>query len=216
QNKSLGIIFNNARKLKKLTEDILDVTKIEADRLNLNKEIFIVKDVVQSTIKEIKEGLDYNKKIKFDLQFKNIDPGFTLIADQNRISQVISNLISNSIKFISKKEKEEGQENDNSDGIISIQIEKIDTVMMDNDKNSNIGKIIFNIRDNGHGIDSDIYPRLFTKFSSKSFQGTGLGLYICKNIVEAHGGNIWAENNKDGKGATFSFSLPLMIYKNPS
>ncbi|MGN6613725.1 MAG: histidine kinase dimerization/phospho-acceptor domain-containing protein, partial [Candidatus Nitrosocosmicus sp.] len=142
QNKSLGIIFNNARKLKKLTEDILDVTKIEADRLNLNKEIFIVKDVVQSTIKEIKEGLDYNKKIKFDLQFKNIDPGFTLIADQNRISQVISNLISNSIKFISKKERE-GQENDHSDGIISIQIEKIDPVMMNNDKNSKIGKIIF-------------------------------------------------------------------------
>ena len=214
QNKSLGIIFNNARKLKKLTEDILDVTKIEADKLNLNKEIFIVKDLVQSTIKEINEGFDYNKKIKFDLQFKNIDPNFTLIADQNRISQVISNLINNSIKFISKKEKEEGQENDHSDGIISIQIEKIDIVMMDDDKNSNIGKIIFNIKDNGHGIDSEIYPRLFTKFSSKSFQGTGLGLYICKNIVEAHGGNIWAENNKDGKGATFSFSLPLMIYKN--
>ncbi|MGN6624492.1 MAG: histidine kinase dimerization/phospho-acceptor domain-containing protein, partial [Candidatus Nitrosocosmicus sp.] len=85
QNKSLGIIFNNARKLKKLTEDILDVTKIEADSLNLNKEIFIVKDLVQSTIKEIKEGLDYNKKIKFDVQFKNIDHSFTLVADQNRI-----------------------------------------------------------------------------------------------------------------------------------
>jgi len=69
--------------------------------------------------------------------------------------------------------------------------------------------MIITVKDNGKGIDSEIFPRLFTKFTSKSFQGTGLGLYICKSIVEAHGGKIWAENNKDGKGATFSFILPL-------
>ncbi|HXX95958.1 MAG TPA: ATP-binding protein [Candidatus Bathyarchaeia archaeon] len=55
---------------------------------------------------------------------------------------------------------------------------------------------------------ADIVPRLFSKFASKSFQGTGLGLFISKSIVEGHGGKIWAENNSDGKGATFTFSLP--------
>ncbi|HYO06520.1 MAG TPA: HAMP domain-containing sensor histidine kinase, partial [Phototrophicaceae bacterium] len=65
------------------------------------------------------------------------------------------------------------------------------------------------IKDNGEGIDKEILPRLFTKFVSKSFQGTGLGLYISKSIVEAHGGQIWAENNVDGKGATFRFELPI-------
>ena len=71
-------------------------------------------------------------------------------------------------------------------------------------------KIIISIKDNGTGIDSEIYPRLFTKFASKSFQGTGLGLFISKNIIEAHGGKIWAKNNEDGNGATFSFSLPII------
>ena len=64
--------------------------------------------------------------------------------------------------------------------------------------------------DTGEGIDPQIMPRLFTKFATKSHAGgTGLGLFICKGIVEAHGGKIWAENNKDGKGAIFSFTLPL-------
>jgi signal transduction histidine kinase len=70
--------------------------------------------------------------------------------------------------------------------------------------------VTVSIKDTGSGIDPEIMPRLFTKFSSKSFKGTGLGLYISKSIVEAHGGRIWAENNVDGKGATFSFSLQLL------
>ena len=76
-----------------------------------------------------------------------------------------------------------------------------------NSSNNNV--IVISIKDNGVGIDNDILSLLFKKFISKSFQGTGLGLYICKNIIEAHGGKIWAKNNDDGKGATFSFSLPL-------
>ena len=75
---------------------------------------------------------------------------------------------------------------------------------------SNNTMVVIIIKDNGIGIDEKILPMLFTKFASKSFQGTGLGLYICKNIVEAHGGKIWAKNNEDGKGATFEFSLPLV------
>jgi signal transduction histidine kinase len=79
------------------------------------------------------------------------------------------------------------------------------------DKNSNTHDVaIISVCDSGSGVDPEIMPRLFTKFSSKSFSGTGLGLYICKNIIEAHGGRIWAENNKEAKGAIFSFTLPLV------
>ena len=76
---------------------------------------------------------------------------------------------------------------------------------------SNNGMVVISIKDNGKGIDWEILPRLFTKFASKSFQGTGLGLYISKNIIKAHGGTIWAENNRGGKGATFSFQFTLAI-----
>ena len=70
--------------------------------------------------------------------------------------------------------------------------------------------VVVTIKDTGIGIDPEILPRLFTKFATKSQSGTGLGLFICKSIIEAHGGRIWAENNKDGEGgATFAFSLPL-------
>ena len=70
-------------------------------------------------------------------------------------------------------------------------------------------EVLVSVTDTGSGINSEIFGRLFSKFASKSYQGTGLGLFICKSIVEAHGGKIWAENNSDGKGATFSFSLPI-------
>jgi signal transduction histidine kinase len=69
--------------------------------------------------------------------------------------------------------------------------------------------IVISVKDSGIGIDEEILPRLFTKFASKSKKGTGLGLYICKNIIEAHGGRIWGENNKESPGATFSFTLPI-------
>ena len=70
-------------------------------------------------------------------------------------------------------------------------------------------QILLSIKDNGTGISHEIFPRLFSKYVSKSNIGTGLGLYISKSIIEAHGGKIWAQNNEDGKGAAFSFSLPL-------
>ncbi|HEY0580200.1 MAG TPA: HAMP domain-containing sensor histidine kinase, partial [Candidatus Nitrosocosmicus sp.] len=114
----------------------------------------------------------------------------SIFADKNRINQVISNLLSNAIKFTNR-------------GTIDIIIEKQDSE----------NNVFINIKDTGFGIDSSILPKLFSKFATKSKEGggTGLGLYISKNIVEAHGGHIWAENNKDGKGATFGFSLPVVI-----
>jgi len=195
----IDIVIKNTNRLKSLAEDILDVTRIEGNKLILKKKTVCIWDLLHSIIKEFEHNLENNnnnKNIKFRLHFKNIDlNSVNVFADKNRLSQVISNLINNSIKFI-PKENEHGV----VDEIIDIMIEKGKTTG---------NNLIVSIKDSGKGIDPEIYPRLFTKFASKSFQGTGLGLYISKNIVEAHGGKIWAKNNEDGKGATFSFSLPL-------
>jgi signal transduction histidine kinase len=111
-------------------------------------------------------------------------------ADRIRLYQVLANLLSNAIKFTQK-------------GTISISTD------IRSNMNSNIDEVTIRIRDTGAGIHPEILPRLFTKFATRSDRGTGLGLFISKGIVEAHGGRIWAENNSDGKGATFSFTLPL-------
>ncbi|MGB6527916.1 MAG: HAMP domain-containing sensor histidine kinase [Candidatus Nitrosopolaris sp.] len=112
-----------------------------------------------------------------------------LRADKERLTQVISNLLDNAIKFKNR-------------GMISIIIDK-------KVKSSNGQEVTISVKDTGSGIHPDILPRLFSKFVSKSFQGTGLGLFISKSIIEAHGCKVWAENNLDGKGATFTFSLPI-------
>ena len=114
---------------------------------------------------------------------------FLIEADKVRISQVISNLLRNALKFT------------NEGDLINVTIDTKD--------NGIKREVIVRISDTGSGIDPKIYPKLFTKFASKSDIGVGLGLFICKSIIEAHGGKIWAENNTDGKGATFSFSLPV-------
>ena len=103
-------------------------------------------------------------------------------ADKGRIYQVIYNLLANSVKFT-------------QEGYIRLAVEK------------NSHDIVVSVTDTGKGIDSDIMTRLFTKFSTKSETGTGLGLFICKSIIEAHGGKIWAKNNLDGKGSTFGFTI---------
>jgi signal transduction histidine kinase len=123
----------------------------------------------------------------------------TVFADKNRISQVLSNLIGNSVKFI------------DSEGKISVTVEKKEDDKSNhvNIRTKNKDMIFVTVKDNGKGIDEEIMPKLFTKFVTKSFQGTGLGLYISKKIIQAHGGSLSAENNLDGKGATFYFSLPL-------
>jgi two-component system, OmpR family, sensor histidine kinase VicK len=200
----LDILIKNAKRLKELTEDILDVTKIEGNSLNLNKNAFNIVDLLQSLIKEFEHSVEDNKKIKFEIHFKNVDSNTIVFADRNRIIQVISNLIDNSIKFITMKDE---------NGIISINIEQTKLNSKENvSSNSFIDGVMISIKDNGKGIDPEIFPRLFTKFASKSFYGTGLGLYIAKKIVEAHCGKIWAYNNQDSEsGATFSFVLPLAM-----
>jgi two-component system sensor histidine kinase VicK len=192
-------ILRNAKRLQRLAEAILDVTRIESNTLKICKErldlndlvLNALDDIVISTREEEKlKGGGYNNRRKI-LYKATKEVEIIIEADRIRLSQVISNLLDNAIKFT----KEEGT--------ISIVVEK------KKDNNNNKEVVIVSIKDTGFGIDSNILPRLFEKFVSKSSKGTGLGLFISKSIIETHGGKIWAENNSDGKGATFAFSLPI-------
>jgi two-component system sensor histidine kinase VicK len=197
QQELLDITIRNAKRLQRLTDDILDVTKIESKSLNLNKEFFNLNDIITNAIEDIIAKIakksHHANLIKLAYQPHDI----FIEADKARITQVVSNILSNAVKFTETKINEEER------GIINISAERVD------------GQAIVSIKDTGAGIDPEIMPRLFEKFASKSYQGTGLGLYISKSIVEAHGGKIWAENNIDNKdckgagGATFRFSLPI-------
>ena len=187
QLRLLDVISRNAKRLQNLTENILDVTKIESDRLKINRKIFNLNDTVTNLLADYKKEEQSKTFRKIKLFFSgNNDKSTTIYGDKERITQVISNLLSNAIKFT-----DEG-------GEISLHIKR-DTQ-----------HVIVSVRDNGQGIAPEIYPRLFTKFATNSVVGTGLGLYISKNIIEAHGGRMWAENNLDGKGASFSFVLPIL------
>ena len=177
--KMMEVIIRNARRLKQLQEDILDVTKIEGHMLNLEKTEFSLNEVITEAIEDLKHDSKSDVSVVF-----NPREELVLSADRMRISQVIANLLSNAIKFT-----ESG------------------TVLVELGRDSSRKEAIVKLKDTGEGIDPKIIPRLFTKFASKS--GTGLGLYISRSIVEAHGGSIWAENNADGKGATFYVRLPL-------
>jgi signal transduction histidine kinase len=198
QAKLLEVINRNAKRLHRLTEDILDVTKIESRSLNLNKEQFNLNEVITNAIEDLttkKVPSPSSPTIKL---FNGLQPqDISVYADKGRINQVVSNLLDNAIKFTKAEDN------------ITVMIKKEGAEGQA--QNNNNEQVIVSIKDTGTGIDPEILPRLFTKFVTKSQTGgTGLGLFICKGIVEAHGGRMWAENNKDGeKGATFYFTLPL-------
>ena len=172
-----------------LADDILDVTKIESSSLRLKKETFDFKELITLIINEYNKIIEKsNKNIKLVYISKEEQNNNSILiqADRGRISQVVLNLLSNALKFT-----EEG------------------TIVITSEIKDDQNVLVVSVNDTGAGIDFEIMPQLFTKFASKSFAGTGLGLYICKNIIEAHGGKMWAKNNSDGKGSTFSFSLPI-------
>ena len=194
EDELIEIIQRNAKRLQTLIGNILDVTRIESQTLILNKERFDISKLISSVIEDYK---DRTKDSNIELVNKNnnnSDPIF-VEADRDRIIQVLSNLLSNAIKFTNQ-------------GEISITLnEKI----YDNNEEDRKKEVIVSITDTGSGIDSEIFTRLFSKFASKSYQGIGLGLFICKSIIQAHGGRIWAENNDingNKSGATITFSLP--------
>jgi two-component system sensor histidine kinase VicK len=191
----LDAIIRNAKRLKQLTDDIFNVTKIESHSLNLNKEQFDLNEQIEAVINDKKNQINirYNNnaiKLIFEVEVKE-GKGVSIKADKVRIQEVISNLLNNAIKFT-------------NEGTIYIRTEKKKT-----DKGGEV--IIVKVKDTGIGMPSNILPNLFPKFATGSpfKRGIGLGLFISKSIVEAHGGKIWAQNNPDGIGATFYFSLPL-------
>jgi signal transduction histidine kinase len=192
KDEALSKIMKNAKRLQSLTEDILDVTRIESQTLKLNKTRFDLRDTAANVLDDYRNTVQAGKDLKY-LLLDADKPAFVL-ADKERISQVLSNLVSNALKFTKS-------------GIICASIEE--EFRPDEKEEKKKKELVVSIKDTGTGIDSDIMPHLFTKFVSKSPVGTGLGLFISKSIVQAHGGRIWAENNHDGKGATFRFSLPI-------
>jgi two-component system sensor histidine kinase VicK len=191
----LEVTIRNAKRLMQLTNDILDVTKIEGKSLDLKNQKFNLNDVVINVMNDITLARDFLKNENIRLSYKPHD--ILIQADEGRITQVISNLLSNAVKFI----KQGGR-----GGTVIVDIEK---KRLRRTGQENKEKVVVTIKDDGSGIDPEIMPRLFTKFAAKSDAGTGLGLFISKSIIEAHGGEIWAENNLDGKGAKFTFSLPV-------
>jgi signal transduction histidine kinase len=193
----LDTVIRNAKRLKQITDDIFDVTRIESHSLNLNKEQFDLNEQIKTVINDIKNQINMrynNNAVKLLFQTKRKEGnGVFIKADKIRIYEVISNLLKNAIKFT-------------KEGTISITTEE-----KKRKKTGKGGEVIVKIKDTGIGMPSNILPNLFSKFATGSTfrRGIGLGLFISRSIIEAHGGRIWAENNIDGKGATFSFSLPI-------
>ena len=208
--KLINVIVRNARKLENLAENILDVTRIDSGRLQLSTQKIDLHELVESVVLDfhavVENEIDKkenNRKaiicLKDEYPDRSEDTNREhpiVLADANRIVQVITNLLSNAVKF--------SKEGDRALITITRGIRVIDGQPT----------AIVSISDQGQGINPEIMPRLFQKFISGSEKGAGLGLYISKNIVKAHGGDIWAENNKNGTGATFVFSLPLLKSRN--
>jgi signal transduction histidine kinase len=180
----LNAINRNAKRLQRLTENILDVTKIESHTLDLHKEKVNINEEIRKVIHDVNCQIHNSDKLK--IVFLEPENSVYVEADKIRLYQTIANLLINAIKFT-------------KEGNITVSAGVKD----------NNNEITISVKDSGEGIHPVIMPRLFTKFVTRSNMGTGLGLFISKSIIEAHGGRIWAENNADGKGATFSFSLPL-------
>ena len=195
----LQIIVRNSYRLHKLVEAVLDVTKLESRIFKLNTELVELNEVITNVVIDF-ENLVKNKKYD-DGKNKNnakiiYEPNrnnkIFVNADRTRLTQVVSNLLDNALKFT-------------QGGFIIIT-----TRITRKEKDTNNDKVIVMIKDSGIGIDNEILPRLFTKFATKSDQGTGLGLFIVKKIIEAHGGMTKAENNSNGIGSTFYFTLPIV------
>ena len=189
QAKLLDVIMRNAKRLQRLSHDILDVSKIESSLLKLSKTSVELNEKIKTVINDIENGYDNESNNNVKLLFQPKE-SITVNADKDRIYQVLSNLLNNAVKFT-------------KNGTVTI------NTSLNNSTDNPNKEVIVTIIDTGAGISPDVMPKLFSKFVTSSNQGTGLGLFISKGIVEAHGGKIWAENNSNGIGAKFSFSLPI-------
>lgn len=184
----LQVILRNCYRLHRLTEDILDVTKIESQTLKLNKERVQLNEIIMNVVNDYKDIISKKRygSDKIRIVYEPSKDNTFVNADKVRLSQVLSNLLDNALKFT-------------KEGNIIITTKKL----KENEE------IMVSIKDSGTGIDPEILSQLFTKFATKSEQGTGLGLFISKNIIEAHGGIMRGENNSESNGSTFYFTLPI-------
>lgn len=184
----LEMIIRNAKRLGRLTSDLLEAARIESKSMKLTKEVADLNQKIESVIADIKVYLEKDQKVK--ISFEKSSQSLFVQMDKSRIFEVLANLLRNAIKFT-------------REGTITV------TAEMVKGRTDGSDYVMVKMKDTGTGINPEIMPKLFTRFSSKSDSGTGLGLYISKNIIEAHGGKIWGENNPDGRGATFCFTIPL-------
>ena len=192
QSKMLDVIMRNARRLQRLSCDILDVSKIESSLLKLSKSQVDLNEVIKNVINDVENCYDNGNNSNIQIIYEPKE-AIVVFADKDRIHQVLSNLLNNAIKFTKH-------------GTVTI------NTNLDNSNDNNADKnkvVVVTITDTGSGITSEIMQKLFSKFVTSSSHGTGLGLFISKGIIETHGGKIWAENNSNGVGSSFSFSLPI-------
>ena len=227
----LKSIVRNCNRLARLIEDLLDISKIGYNSYILYKEKTNLVELIDTIIKDFKVDLQkrreesksngderYFKNVEILSSWnvhekeKNIPSVLDVMMDRSKIIQVCSNLINNSLNSIYNN-KDNSYLDDNSVRITITKIMNKEVAQSDSNNNDHPdvrkNDVLITIKDTGKGIDPEIFPRLFEKFATNSFSGTGLGLYISKAIIEAHGGRIWAENNKNEKGATFNFTLPM-------
>src|SRR5215208_5272424 len=188
ERKEIRVIIYNAKRLDQLAGNILEGANIENQTLQLDKGEFNLKDILTDIIDDYNHLLAIKESKDVELRYKPKD--ILIVADKFRVGSVVSNLLNNAIKFTTK-------------GEITIS-----TTELNNNNNDRSGEIQVSIKDTGTGLSPAIVSNLFSKFVSTDSGGTGLGLFVSRNFVEAHGGRIWAENNADGKGATFSFVIP--------
>ncbi|MDQ2684771.1 MAG: HAMP domain-containing histidine kinase [Thermoproteota archaeon] len=202
----IKVIARNANRIQKLISNILDMAKIDDLTLRLCKEQFSLHDLISTVVQDFRNQIQFNKRnlvlIYDDTSVsnptkENNNKNIIIEADKERIAQVLINLVDNAIKSTES-------------GKIIITISTNVTNIHMNNPNYR-REIIVKVKDSGKGLDPNLFSKVFLKFfiGPELGGGTGLGLYICKAIIEAHDGSIWVENNKDEKGATFSFSLPL-------
>lgn len=197
EQEKVARILRNARRLNKLTNDILDVSRIESNTFKLNRSKMNIVDLIKDIVSDARAGIRQGQNTRIIFQSKLADERQEILVDREKMQQVLTNLISNAMDFT-------------DNGTITVSIEE---------KSDSEESIWVKVSDTGKGLDSSIMKNLFQKFvtGQNKTKGTGLGLFICKAIIETHGGKISAQNNENG-GATFTFTLPInyRIYMNHS
>ncbi|KAA2280372.1 sensor histidine kinase [Candidatus Nitrosocosmicus agrestis] len=207
QKKAVDSIIRNVKLMERLVGDILDVYKLEMNRLKLTKESTSLDILIENATNEFNEIIktqDSEKDIELVSEIK-IKEDLKVKCDPQRINQVLGNLIKNSIDFVPPK-----------NGKIKIRVEEFENIHHKNlDSRVNPKKfVLFSVEDNGPGVPTEKMDGMFKKFYqidtsiTRKHGGTGLGLAICKGIVESHGGQIWIEKSITG-GASIKFTLPV-------